>query len=86
MNRADDPVRAQRARIAAWVSYGLRSGTLLFGLAMALFFLGFMLGFSDVLVTIIVLCLFVGSAVLAPAIVFNYGVKAAERADREAGR
>ena len=86
MNRADDPVRAQRARIAAWVSYGLRSGTLLFGLAMTLFFLGFMLGFSDVLVTIIVLCLFVGSAVLAPAIVFNYGVKAAERADREAGR
>jgi hypothetical protein len=86
VNRADDPVRAQRARIATWVSYGLRSGTLLFGLAMTLFFLGFLLGFSGPMVTVIVVCLFVGSAVLAPAIVFNYGVKAAERADREAGR
>lgn len=86
MNRTHDPVRARRARIATWVSYGLRSGTLLFGLAMTLFFLGFLLGFSGPLVTAIVLCLFIGSAVLAPAIVFHYGVKSAERADREAGR
>jgi hypothetical protein len=68
------------------VSYGLRSGSLLFGLAVALFFAGLLVGFSDGLVAVITICLFVGSAVLAPAIVFNYGVKAAERADREAGR
>jgi hypothetical protein len=81
-----DPVRAQRARIARWVAAGLRVGYALFAAAMALFFAGMALGFTDPLVTVIVGCLFVGSAVLAPSIVFNYGVKAAERADREAGR
>ena len=86
MTTHDDPVRAQRARIASWVSYGLRGGSLLFALAMVLFFAGLALRFTPGLVTVIVLCLFVGSAVLAPAIVFNYGVKAAERNDREAGR
>jgi uncharacterized membrane protein len=83
---ADDPVRAQRARIAHWVSLGLRVGYLLFGAAMVLFFSSLAFGIRDWLVTTIIVCLFVGSAVLAPAIVFNYGVKAAERADRAAGR
>lgn len=86
MTTADDPVRAQRARIAWWVSLGLRTGYSLFGLAILLFFVALVTGISDWVVTTIIVCLFVGSAVLAPAIVFNYGVKAAERADRQAGR
>ena len=81
-----DPVLVQRARIASWVSRGLRLGSALFAAAMAGFFGGLVFEFTDLLVTVIVVCLFVGSAVLAPAIVFNYGVKAAERADRQAGR
>jgi len=37
-------------------------------------------------VVVIEVCLLVGSLVLAPAIVFGYAVKAAERDDREHGR
>jgi hypothetical protein len=80
---ADDPVRAQRARVARWVSFGLRLGGLLFAVAMAGFFAGLATGFPPWLASLVVACLFAGSALLAPAIVFGYGVRAAERADRE---
>jgi len=40
-------------------------------------------GYASWLVTAIVACLLVGSVVLAPAIVFSYAVKAADRADRD---
>jgi hypothetical protein len=79
----DDPVLRRRARIARLTELGQRVGYSLFGLAIVLFVVGFVSGYSDVLVTLIVSCLGVGSAVLAPAIVFGYAVKAAEREDRE---
>ena len=82
----DDPVLARRARIARLTELGQRIGYALFGLAIVLFVVGFVIGYSDVLVTVIVAGLGVGSAVLAPAIVFGYAVKAAEREDRELGR
>lgn len=85
MNEAD-PVRARRARIARLTELGQRVGYALFGVAIVLFVVGFVSGYSDVLVTLIVVSLGVGSAVLAPAIVFGYAVKAAEREDRELGR
>jgi hypothetical protein len=81
-----DPVLARRARIARLTELGQRIGYALFGLAIVLFIVGFVGSFSDLLVTMIVACLGVGSAVLAPAIVFGYAVKAAEREDRELGR
>ena len=81
-----DPVLARRARIAKLTELGQRIGYSLFGLAIVLFMVGFVGGYSDLLVTGIVGCLGVGSLVLAPAIVFGYAVKAAEREDRELGR
>ena len=78
-----DPVLLRRARIARAVSLGQRLGYLLFGVAIAAFGVGAIVDFSDGIVTVIVICLVVGSVVLAPAIVFGYGVKAAEREDRE---
>ncbi len=78
-----DPVLLRRARIARAVSLGQRLGYLLFGVAIAAFAVGAIVDFSDRIVTVIVICLVVGSVVLAPAIVFGYGVKAAEREDRE---
>lgn len=81
-----DPVLARRARIARLVSVGQRVGYGLFGLAIALFFVGLAVGWSGALTALIVAALVVGSAVLAPSIVFGYAVKAAERDDREAGR
>jgi hypothetical protein len=80
-----DPVRVRRARIAKLVELGQRVGYGLFGFAIALFFVGFAVGFSAAIVTSIIAALLVGSLVLAPAIVFGYAVKAAEREDRERG-
>ncbi len=64
---------------------GQRFGYGLFGAAVVLFFVGFPTGFPDWLISAIVACLAVGSIVLAPAIVVGYGVKAADREDRESG-
>jgi hypothetical protein len=82
----DDPVRARRARIAKLTELGQRIGYSLFGIAIVFFVIGFVVGYSGALVTIIVSSLLVGSAVLAPSIVFSYAVRAAEREDRELGR
>lgn len=79
----DDPVLARRTRIASWVEIGQRVGYGLFGLAVVAFFIGFVTGFRDWVVTVVVASLVTGSLILAPAIVFGYGVKAANRADRD---
>jgi len=80
-----DPVRAKRARIAHLVQVGKRVGYSLFGVAVVAFVIGFVTDFGPPIGPLIVGCLLVGSAVLAPAIVFGYGVKAGERDDRERG-
>jgi membrane-bound ClpP family serine protease len=80
-----DPVRERRALIARWVSLGQRAGYGLFLVAIVLFVVGFVTGFDGMVGPTIVGCLVVGSLVLAPAIVFGYAVKAAEREDRERG-
>jgi hypothetical protein len=79
----DDPILADRARIATWVSRGLRTGSALFAAACALFFTALLVGFGGLVTAAITLCLLLGSAILAPSIVFNYAVKAANRADRD---
>jgi thiamine transporter ThiT len=84
-DRPLDPVLQRRARIARLVEIGQRLGYALFGIAVVAFVIGFAAGFTDGFVTVIVACLLGGSAVLAPAIVFGYAVKAAERDDRERG-
>jgi membrane-bound ClpP family serine protease len=82
----DDPVLERRRRIARLVRLGSRVGYGLFGLAMALFVVGLVAGFGGVVGSGIVAAIVVGSIVLAPAIVFGYAVRAAEREDREQGR
>ena len=80
-----DPVRERRARIANLVRIGLGAGYGLFALAVVLFLVGLVAGYSDGLTSTIVICLVVGSIVLAPAIIFNYAVRAAEKDDVERG-
>lgn len=63
------------------MSLGQRIGYGLFTVAMVLFFIGFVVGFTTAVTTAITLCLVIGSLILAPAIVFHYGVKAAQRED-----
>jgi hypothetical protein len=85
-NPNGDPVLARRARIAKLTDLGQKIGYALFGIAIVVFIIGFVIGYSGTLVTIIVTSLIVGSIVLAPSIVFSYAVRAAEREDRELGR
>lgn len=81
--RHEDPVLARRARVRRLTSTGQRVGYLLFAAASVGFFYGFATSYSEGLVAFIVACLVAGSVVLAPAIVFSYAVRAADRADRE---
>lgn len=81
-----DPVLERRRRIARLVALGSRAGYGLFGLAIVLFLVGLVTGYGDGIGTAIIAAIVVGSVVLAPAIVFGYAVRAAEREDREQGR
>jgi len=78
-----DPVLHKRERIRALVSAGKRTGYGLFAVAIVVFFWGFAAGFEDWMITVVALTMALGSALLAPAIVFGYGIGAAEREERE---
>jgi uncharacterized membrane protein len=81
----DDPVLVRRRQIRRWAELGQRVGYLLFGMAMVLFVAAMVSGLPGALVTGVVVALVLGSVVLAPAIVVGYGVRAADREDRERG-
>jgi hypothetical protein len=76
-------VDARRARMARLASLGQRLGYGLFGLALVGFVVAVVAGFPGPVVSVVIVALVTGSVVLAPAIVLGYGVKAAEREDRE---
>ena len=80
----DDDVLAHRARLARFVKLAKRIGYGLFGFAVVAFVLGAVGGFSSLIVDLIVAAMLIGSILLAPAIVLGYGIRAAEREEREA--
>jgi hypothetical protein len=77
-----DPVLVRRERIRRLVVAGQRTGYGLFAAAIVAFVIGFVVGFERWLTAAILAALVVGSAVLAPSIVFGYAVRAADREDR----
>ncbi len=79
----DEEVLAHRARLATYVRIGKRVGYGLFAYAVVAFVCGAILGFSVPLVDTIVAAMLIGSILLVPAIVFGFGIRAAERAERE---
>ena len=83
---AHDPVRAQRARIAAAVAVASRVGYGLMALAVVLFVAGFATTFTGTVAAATLACLIAGCVVLGPTIILGYAVKSAERHDREHGR
>jgi len=85
-HRPADPVLARRARIGRLVQLGKRVGYGLFVVAIVAFVVGFFAGFDGAVRSLFILGIVIGSIVLAPAIVFGYGIKAAEREDRQQGR
>jgi heme/copper-type cytochrome/quinol oxidase subunit 3 len=85
VNGPHDPVRVRREQIAKWSLLANRIGYLFMAVAIAVFVIGFAVGFTGPVVTVVTVCLVVGSILLAPSIVLGYAVKAAEREDRERG-
>lgn len=80
-----DPIRRRRAQVARWTLLANRIGYILLAVAVALFFLALMLGFSSTMAALVVATLVAACVLLAPSIVLGYAVKAAERDDRERG-
>ena len=81
-----DPVVERRARIARAVTLAKRVGYLLLLAAMVAFLAAAVAGFPDWAVTVTVVAL-VGACVVLPVpIVLGYGLRAAEREDREQGQ
>ncbi len=78
-----DPILARRAKVARLTSWGIRSGLGCYLLATVLFVIALLTEFTDLLTSSMTVLLLLGSALLAPAMVFHYAVKAADRADRE---
>ncbi|MEI7991140.1 MAG: hypothetical protein WCH93_01790 [Actinomycetota bacterium] len=81
-----DPVRERRAQVAKWVLLANRVGYLFWAVALAVFFIGFSVGFHTVVSVTVITTLLIGAALLAPAIILGYAVKAAEKDDRINGR
>ncbi len=83
MTDPTDPVLARRHRLARWSSTGRRAGYGMYGLSLAAFAVGLATGFTTAPATIAVVALLAGSVLLLPSIIVGYGVRAADRADRD---
>ena len=81
----DDPIRRRRAQVARWTSIANRAGYVLLLIAVVLFFVALVVGFSGTMATLVLIALLAACVLLAPTIVLGYAVKAAERDDRERG-
>jgi NADH:ubiquinone oxidoreductase subunit 6 (subunit J) len=78
-----DPVVVRRAEIARWVGLAKRVGYGLLLLAIVAFGIAAIAGFPNGLVTVTVIALIAACVVLPVPIVMGYGLRAAEREDRD---
>lgn len=83
VNSVDDPIAAKRAQVARWSAQAKRWGYFAILVAMVVFVIGFVTDFGPVITTVVLAALGVSAVLLIPALIFGYGVKAAER--EEAG-
>ena len=81
----DDPVIARRERIARFVTIGKRIGYIALLVAIVAFFVGVATEFPSWSVTVSIAGLAIACLVLPLPIVLGYGVRAADREDRERG-
>lgn len=81
-----DPVLARRARIARLARTGKRIGYLALALAIVAFAVGLAADWPRWTVNVAVAGLVAASCILPLPIVLAYGVRAADREDRAAGR
>ncbi|MFW2334296.1 hypothetical protein, partial [Ilumatobacter sp.] len=69
--RPVDPVRARREQVARWTLIANRVGYLVLALAVSLFVLAFLFGFTPTMGTLIVVTLVISFVLLAPSIVLG---------------
>ncbi len=81
-----DPVRQRRARVERLAAAGRRTGYACILVAVVAFAIGTATGFPTPVTTAVTASLAASALTLAPSMVAGYGVKAAEREDRKAGR
>ncbi len=84
MVSAEDPVVVRRTRIARWVGLAKRVGYGLLLLAVVTFVIAAATGFPSGVTTATVVALIAACVVLPVPIVLGYGIRAAEREDRDA--
>ena len=80
---SDDPIRARRAVIARRVRWASRAGYGALGVAIAAFAVGLAADFPHWLVNLSIGGLVVACAILPVTIIVGYGIRAAEREERE---
>jgi hypothetical protein len=83
MVTTDDPIVARRARIARWVGVAKRIGYTLLLLAVVAFVVAAVTGFPSAMVSATMVALIAACVVLPVPIVMGYGLRAAEREDRD---
>ena len=83
MVSAPDPVVERRARIARYVKIAQRIGYLLLAVAIVAFVISFATDFPSWSVTLTIVSLILAIVILPLPIVFGYGVRAAEREERQ---
>jgi Na+/proline symporter len=86
VGKPQDPILVRRGQYARLATLGQRIGYVLLLVAIVAFVAGFAAGFPHLAVTICIAALIGACAVLPPAIVAGYAVKAAQREERRAGR
>jgi hypothetical protein len=79
-----DPVEVRRARVARGVAVAKRVGYGLLAVAMIAFVVAAIAGFPSALLTVTAVSLVAACLVLPVPIVLGYGLRAAEREDRDA--
>ena len=83
-DHAYDDVAARRARLKRVASLGQRAGYGLYAASLVCGAAGIRWGYTPLLSTLIAVALVVGSMLLLPTIIMSYGIRAAEREEREA--
>lgn len=84
--RDPDPMVARRARIGRWVTLAQRVGYTAMLVAIIAFLAAFALDFPAWAVTTVIVALVAAVIILPVPIVMGYGLRAAERDERSAGR
>lgn len=83
MVSAPDPIVERRARIARYVKIAQRIGYLALAVAVVAFVIAFTTDFPSWSVTLTIVSLVLAILILPLPIVFGYGVRAAEREERQ---